>query len=610
MADYTALSFDRVHITGGFWKRRQEINRAVTAQAVYDRFSDTHRFDALSCRWHDGMEYKPHIFWDSDVAKWIEGVAYLLAEERDEHLEALCDEAIAQILGNQAADGYFNSYYLAVAPDERFTERENHELYCAGHLIEAACAYFQATGKGEFLAAMRRYADLIYRIFYVERSAAFATPGHPEIELALFKLADVTGEEKYAELAKYFLDARGNNEKDIANPAWGAPYNQSHKPLKDQTAAAGHAVRAGYIYSAMADEASHFSDAEYGAACERLFENITERQMYITGGVGSTNIGEAFTGDWDLPNLTSYAETCAAISMVFFARRMLKLRPDSRYADTVERIMYNGALSGVSLDGKKFFYSNAMEIDPHLYAHGGRAYLQSTERAEVFDCSCCPPNVLRFIASVSDSFYTYRGDTLIVHQFAESSADILGAAVTQETSYPADGEVKIRVSGKFRTAAIRVPGWCSSFALSVPYMLKDGYAYVDLPESGEVTVKFDMSPQMVEANVNVRENTGKASLMYGPIVYCMEGKDNGGDLQSLFLTEDASFTTEPSDVLGVPIIKAKGFRRRSCEGLYAPLSSQFEPVGMTFIPYFAYANRGVDEMTVWTKVLPKYDHAD
>ncbi|MBR0302651.1 MAG: glycoside hydrolase family 127 protein, partial [Clostridia bacterium] len=581
-----------------------EINRNATAKAVYDRFSETHRFDALSCRRDEERGYEPHIFWDSDVAKWIEGAAYILAERRDEQLEELCDKAISDILSNQAEDGYFNSYYLTVAPERRFTERDDHELYCAGHLIEASIAYAAETGKEEFLCGMRRYADLIYDVFLVKRGAAFETCGHPEIELALFRLADARGDEKYAELARFFLDARGNNEKDIPHPVWGASYSQSHLPLKEQTTAEGHAVRAGYIYSAMADAAARFDDGEYAEACEKLFENITERRMYITGGIGSTHIGEAFTVDYDLPNESGYLETCAAIALAHFARRMLRLKPDSRYADTVERVMYNGALSGVALDGRSFFYSNAVKIDPKLYAPGARDHLPSTGRAEVFYCSCCPPNILRFIASITEDFYTFDNDTLFVHQFAGSTAEIRGAVVTQNTDYPAGGRVALRVDGVFRRAAIRIPGWCADFNISEPYTVKDGYAYVDLPSSGEVVITFDMTPRLVESNGAVCDNVGRAAVVRGPVVYCMEGQDNGGALQSLFVPEGARFSEEHSEY-GVPILRTKGYRRRSCDVLYAPLRSVFDDADLTFIPYFAYANRGEDEMALWANVFFK-----
>ena len=574
MSDHSAVSFDKIIITGGFWKKRQNVNREVTLRAVYDRFSETHRFDALNCK--RSAEYEPHIFWDSDVAKWIEGAAYLLAEERDEELERLCDGMIDTIISNQAEDGYFNSYYLAVEPENRFTKRENHELYCAGHLIEAAIAYRNATGKDRFLAAMRRYADLIYDVFYVKNSAAFMTPGHEEIELALFRLSDATGEEKYAELARHFLDVRGKNDKDTVHMDFNIEYDQSHKPLKEQTEAVGHAVRAGYVYSAMTDAARRFGDGEYAAACEKLFDNIVNCKMYVTGGIGSTGSGEAFTSDYDLPNKTAYAETCAAIALAYFARRMLLLKPDSRYADTIERVMYNGALSGVSLDGDKFFYSNPLETST-----------PGTGRAKVFDCSCCPPNILRFIASITEDFYTYSTDVLFVHQFAASEADVCGASVKQETSYPANGEIKLVVKGGFKKAALRIPGWCSSFTLSEPYELIDGYAYAVIPESGEITLSLDMPSRLVRSHPAVTENEGKAAVMRGPLVYCMEGRDNGS-LDDILLCEDGKFEEEYSEPLGVPILKTTGVRNGS-------------PAPLTLIPYFAQANRGADEMKVWIK---------
>ncbi|MBQ7715193.1 MAG: glycoside hydrolase family 127 protein [Clostridia bacterium] len=578
MSDYSTVPFDSVKLAEGFWKRRLEINRAVTAKAVYDRFSETHRFDALDCRLYDGMGYEPHIFWDSDVAKWLEGAAYLLAERKDCELERICEGLIEKIIENQTDDGYFNSYYLAVEPENRFTRRENHELYCAGHLIEAAIAYRAATGKDEFLTAMRRYADLICKVFYVDKSAAFATPGHPEIELALFRLYDVTGDEKYANLAKYFLDIRGNNEKDIPNPEFRVEFDQSHKPLKEQTVAEGHAVRAGYIYSAMADAALRFDDAEYASVCKRLFDNIATRRMYITGGIGSTASGEAFTEDYDLPNESAYAETCAAIALAYFSRRMLLLKPDSKYADTVERIMYNGMLSGISLEGDRFFYTNPLEVS-----------LPGIERSKMFYCSCCPPNIFRFIASITESFYTYNEDTLYIHQFAASTANVRGAAVSQTTSYPANGEVKIVIGGGFEKAAIRIPFWCRAFSVSEPYVLKDGYAEVAVPENGEITVSFDMPPRFVESDPHVRENAGKRAVMRGPVVYCIEGKDNGGGFDSLSLMDDASFEEELSDTIGVSLLKTKGLRSGT-------------PVPLTFIPYFAFADRGPDEMKVWIKM--------
>ena len=569
MRDFTSVSFDKVRITGGFWKTRQEVNRTETSRAVYDRFSETHRFDALSCRKDAGFE--PHIFWDSDVAKWIEGASYMISEKRDDALEEICERAIGDILRSQSDDGYFNSYFLVAEPENRFTRRFDHELYCAGHLIEAAIAYYNATGKDPFLLAMKKYADLIYDIFYVKQSAPYATSGHEEIELALFRLADAVNDGKYARLSELFLDMRGNNKKD---PVSGT-YEQSHKPLKEQTTAEGHAVRACYVYSAMADCAAILGRNDYAAACEKLFCNITDRRMYITGGIGSIADKERFGGDFELPNRTAYAETCAAIALAYFARRMLHLAPDSRYADTVERVMYNGALCGVSLDGKKFFYSNPMEVDS-----------LSVERAESFSCSCCPPNILRFVASITEDFYTYRGDTLFVHQYAESAADIEGARIAQKTNYPTDGSVDITVSGVFEKIALRIPGWCESFSLNVPYELKNGYAYCSVPGDGRITLTLDMKIKAERSDPRVTENAGKAAITRGPLVYCLEGRDNGGDLSAIVLLEGGASRADESDALGVPVIYAEGAIKGA-------------PVTLKFIPYFATLNRGADVMKVW-----------
>ena len=370
------------------------------------------------------------------------------------------------------------------------------------------------------------------------------------------------------------------------------------------TEAVGHAVRAGYIYSAMADAARHFGDSEYEAACKRVFENITNRKMYVTGGMGSTNNGEAFTVDYDLPNDTGYAETCAAISLAYFARRMLLLKPDRRYADVAERVIYNGALCGVSLDGDKFFYSNTLEIDPRVCVEGIRPYYPALERAKEFWCSCCPPNILRFIASITEGFYTYNDDVLFIHQFAESEANVRGATVIQKTSYPCDGVISLSIRGDFKTAAIRIPGWCETFTFNAPYTLLDGYAYIDIPSDGEIKINFDMPVRLVEANPAVACDVGKAAVTRGPLVYCLEGKDNGGALYSLFLKEDSKFAMTDNDEYGVPVLVTEGLRRLSSDALYSTLNYRFEPSKLTFIPYFAYANRGADEMTVWVRTLP------
>ncbi|MBQ6858283.1 MAG: glycoside hydrolase family 127 protein, partial [Clostridia bacterium] len=501
--------------------------------------------------------------------------------------------------------------FLSVAPDARFTDREKHELYCAGHLIEAAVAYAHATGKDALLRAMIRYADYIYQVFYIERSAAFDAGGHPEIELALVRLYDATGERKYLELARHFLDMRGRSERDrpIA-PFANMYYDQSHKPLLEQETPEGHAVRALYIYSAMADIASRMDDPAYFQAASRLFEHIVARRMYITGATGSTHIGEAFTVDYHLPNRTAYAETCASIALALFARRMMETRADAVYADTVERVMYNGALAGVSLDGASFFYENPLEIDPAFADVNAsteeKQHMPIMQRKAVFDCSCCPPNIVRFIASIAQSFYTVSeaDGTVFVHQYAQSTADLGIGRLTQETDYPADGRITLRIEGGIRRVALRIPLWCRTFTLSVPYKMTDDYVYMDVPESGEIVLDIPMEVQLIEANAAVQNNAWRVAVMRGPVVYCAEGIDNGEKLRSLSLVAGAAFTQEPCELFGLPVLRTRGLRRTGPMGLYARYHREYEEAEITLIPYYAFANRGESEMNVWLHILP------
>ncbi len=348
------IPFFNTKIKGSFWGERQDVSKNVTIDAVYDRFKETKRFEALKCNKEQQEKegWSSHIFWDSDVAKWIEGVAYALEEKRDESLEKRIDDLIDDMCASQLENGYYNCYYNIYNSDKKFAYRMNHELYCLGHLIEAAVAYHHATGKDKLLGLVERYLDLVIRVFVKEDSAQFVTPGHEEIELALVKLYHATGDKKYLELSKFFIDKKGCNEKDKDHYSnWcTAYYFQDQLPVREQTTAEGHSVRAMYLYSAMADIAKEYNDTELQRACERLFENISEKRMYITGGVGSSRIGEAFTVDYDMPNETAYTETCASIGLALFCRRLSELKPDGAFADIAEKAMYNGSISGVSID--------------------------------------------------------------------------------------------------------------------------------------------------------------------------------------------------------------------------------------------------------------------
>ena len=604
------IDFKNTTITGGFWKKKQDMARKTTVYAVYDRFVETGRFDAFKFDWKEGDPKRPHYFWDSDVAKWIEGASYILAGHRDARLEKIIDKTVDLIEKNQGDDGYFNIYFTVVEPEARFSDRSKHELYCAGHLIEAAVAYFESTGKRKFLDAMIRYADYIYDRFYVKRDAAFRTPGHEEIELALVRLYKCTGDEKYLTLSKYFIDERGNDAEMCEEKA--ANYlTQSHLPVREQTEAVGHSVRAGYLYSGMADIAKLTNDAALKRACETLFDDIVGKKMYVTGGIGSSAVGEAFTVPYDLPNLFAYAESCAAIGLAFFASRMLDLEIDSKYSDLIERIIYNGFMSSTSLDGRAFFYENPMEIIPYLPSRddknsqkgmGARPlrFPRNFVRDEVFSCSCCPPNIVRFIPSIANFLYSDDGKTLYVHQYMQSKTTFSRGAttlcVTQTTRYPESGAVKIRVTGGDTRVGVRVPFWCEKKFDTVK-----GYAYFDIKDGETLSLDFGMPTRFIEARREVVADCGKYAVMRGPVVYCMEGVDNGTPLRDVTLDRRAKFVRGFDDSLGVPTLAIKAWRRKpdNTAPLYRPAAFAYEKFTATLIPYYAIANRGVSEMRVW-----------
>ncbi len=591
-------TYDKVTLTEGYLFDKEELNRKITIGAVYDRFDETGRVGAFDCTWREGDDLRPHHFWDSDVAKWMEGASYILQKHDAPDLQEKIEKIIAKIKKNQDKDGYFNSFFMTVMPDARLTDRDKHELYCAGHLIEAAVAYAEATGREEFLHLMERYADYIYRVFVKKDpalvQAKFTTPGHEEIELALLRLYAYTRNPKHLELAEFFLNNRGVAEED-----WKSDYNQSHLPVREQTEAVGHAVRALYLYCGMASLAKETGDEALVKACKALWEDLTQRKMYVTGAFGSTCIGETFTAPYDLPMDTAYAETCAAIAMMLLGNRMLELENDARYADMVERSLYNGMLAGISLDGKAFFYENPLEINlsERFENRWGKRKLAITQRVECFRCSCCPPNLNRILSSLGNYIYGTDGDTLYVNQYTASTLADGGVTAEQRTDYPRSGAVRLRAEG-VKTVALRIPGWCEKFTVNRPYTMKNGYAMV--ANEGEIEVIFDMIPRVVFADPRIIRAAHRMAIMRGPVVYCAEGVDNGENLHGFAVSPDFTWEEQESDLFGLPTLTVSTKRLAHFEGgLYSHEMPKRQDSTLKLIPYSAFANRGESDMTVW-----------
>ncbi len=615
------VPFTHVTIEDRFWAPRIRVNREKTLPHQYRQCKETGRIDAFRLDWTPGREPVPHIFWDSDVAKWVEAASCSLATHPDPALDAMLDEVVGLIAGAQQPDGYLNVHFTVVEPEKRWTNlRDWHELYCAGHLIEAAVAHFQATGKRTLLDAMCRYADYIGTVFGTAPGQKRGYCGHEEIELALVKLARVTGERRYLELSRYFVEERGRlphyfHEEAVARGedpgqfwARSYAYNQSHAPVREQTEVTGHAVRAMYLYSAMADLAGETGDPTLLAACERLWENVCARRMYLTGGIGPERSNEGFTFDYDLPNETAYAETCAAIGLVFWNHRLLQLACDGRYADVMERALYNGVISGVSLDGERFFYVNPL------------ASLGSHHRQEWFGCACCPPNVARILSSLGEYVYSQGDAEAVVHLYVQGAGrlQVAGQEITlrQETDYPWEGRVTLTLQME-RPAEfalrLRIPGWCRRAGLRINGEPSDlsgrverGYARLErLWRSGDrVELDLAMPVERIYAHPDVRQDAGMVALQRGPIVYCLEETDNPAPLQRLALARSAAL--EPrfeEDLLGGVVTLAGEAAAASTDGweatLYRAQPPARTPVPLRAVPYHAWDNRAPGQMRVW-----------
>lgn len=586
-----------------------------------------------------GDDFYGYVFQDSDFYKWIEAVGYSLTQYPDPELEAVADEAIELVCSAQLENGYLDTLYILGGTDRIFTNlRDHHELYCLGHLAEGAVSYFNATKKTRLLDAACRYADFVADTFGPGEHQCHGYPGHEIAEMGLMRLYEVTKNPRYQSLAEYFINERGTKPYyfDIEHPENGQAgpdelrhfYHQAHLPVRQQDEACGHSVRAVYLYSGMASVAAQTGDESLLAACERLWNNMVQKKMYITGGIGATHMGEAFSFNYDLPGDTAYAETCASIGLIFFAHRMLRLTPRSCYADEMERALYNTVLSGMALDGKSFFYVNPLEVNPEACLKDERKFHVKPVRQKWFPCACCPPNLARLISSIGSYAYTENDDTLFVHlyiggQVAKSLENGEKYAVRITSAFPYDGNVTITFPEDTPafTLAFRIPGWCQNYTLSgagnASLKEKDGYLYITkaFSKKDRLELSFPMEVRIMSSNPLVRENIGKVAITRGPVVYCLESADNGKGLHLLSIhpevlskqPSDASLIhTENSEVAGEPVIDIRipGFRMETDENaeLYQPYHAPKKtPVMLRFIPYYTWANRGENEMTVWVE---------
>ena len=585
------LDFTKTVLQGGFWKYYYDLNREVTVGAVYDRFKETGRFDALKCNWQEGQENKPHFYWDSDVAKWIEGVGFLAQQQDVSKWGVLVDEMVQDMVANQREDGYFNSYFQSIALDKIYSDRRFHELYCLGHMIEAAIAYHKGTGKDALLTFVQKYVDYVYRIFVEEQSAKFTTPGHEEIELALLKLYEYLGNPRHLELAQFFIDHRGLGEKETTDE-----YSQSHMPVRQQREAVGHAVRGCYLYTAMAQLARLNGDAELLEACDAIFSDIVNKKMSITGGIGAVRKGEAFSYAYDLPNQEIYNETCAAISLAMFAAELGQLHEHAMYADLVERIYYNGFISGLAQSGDRFFYVNPLEIDVKKTVRESE-FRGLTQRSKVFDTSCCPPNIVRMLGSLPRYMYAVQGDTVYCNQFAHAVTSFEQGTLTQTTNYPVSGKIEFAWQGSPITLKVRIPAWCVEYAGET----ENGYATFTLRDGDCVCVDLPMAVHIMESHPDVQDNAGRYAIMRGPIVYCMEGVDNGENLRDITVSGQDAVRVETED-LPAPVLYMNATRRPKGTALYGIRNEERMAFSARLIPYFAFANRGESDMIVWIQV--------
>ncbi len=630
---FRSVPWTRAALTGGWLGERRDTVIRRTLPAIEAKCHESGAWDAWRLEWRKDKDETdgagrpaPGKFLETDVTKWIEAAAYSLTTHPDPALERRMDEAIAMIAKAQHPDGYVNVHFTVANPGLRFVDlRTAHELYCAGHLFEAAVAHHAATGKTSLLDVARRYAEFLCATFGDGPGRIAGVCGHPEIELALIRLADACDEPRFADLAAYFVNRRGTepnwfleerkNPLHTVNRYWDPPldYYLAHAPLRDQRTAEGHAVRAAYLYAGAADVAARTGDAGLVEALRAIWRNVADRRMFVTGGIGSTEAGERFTEDYDLPLQTGYAETCAAIGLIFWAQRMLNLEPRGEYGDVLELALFNAALAGISLDGAAFTYANYLEIAPGWHTRRG---LHSAHRRAWFHCACCPPNIARLLTSVGGYLFAESPDGLRVDLYAPCEAHARAGPhrvrIAMHTRYPWDGRVELHLSPETPALwqlGLRIPGWCRAPRIAVnsePVPLAacvaDGYAWIERTwRAGDrIELEIPMVPERLRANPLVAGLAGRVAIRRGPLVFALEGVDNGGGLPALALPGNAPLETRPAPELGgdAVAIEADGLRAH-LDRLYATHQPATACHRLRFVPYALWGNRGEGGMRVW-----------
>jgi len=632
MRRLSPVPFTAVSLEDDFWRERLDTVLTRTIPSQYEKLRSSGILESLTIpkpppplRIPPGAHgLSMQVFWDSDVGKWIEAASYALAHRRDAAIEAQIDEITEWLARAQLPDGYLNCWYIGRHPEQRWSNlRDCHELYCAGHLLEGAIAYHQATGRRRLLDILCRYVDHIAEVFGPGPQQKHGYCGHQEIELALVKLYHATGVRKYLDLAAYFIDERGRQPHyfdvearergDDPGSYWfkNYEYSQSHKPVREQDKVVGHAVRAMYMYSAMADLAAVLDDAALKKACEVLWRDVTSKRMYVTAGIGPSASNEGFTQDYDLPNETAYAETCASVALIFWAQRMLHLEGDGRYADVLETALYNGALSGLSRDGTHYFYQNPLASDG------------SHTRWQWHPCPCCTMNVSRLVASVGGYFYASGDDAVAVHLYGASTASLTVAGrrirIVQHADYPWSGKIRIAVESErpLRFALkLRIPGWARESSVAINGTAQksppvvNGYVELDRSwQTGDVVdLELTMPVERIHAHPLVQADVGRVSLRRGPLIYCIEQADHAETAVGLLrLPGRAELRIEErKDLLGgiVTIVAdAEAAAPHPAAGaLYTTEACATLPARLMGIPYFLWNNRGPNRMQVWLPV--------